>query len=65
MNVSAFLKRGIDDIYKIEKRESYIKVISNMPIYKERKKNYPFSKSIGMNTAEIMSSNFYVLYSGL
>jgi len=42
MNVSAFLKRGIDDIYKIEETESYIKVISNMPIYKERKKNYPF-----------------------
>lgn len=52
MNESAYLKWGIDDIYEIEKWASYIKVISNMPMYKDHKKNYPMTKKIGMNIAD-------------
>jgi O-methyltransferase involved in polyketide biosynthesis len=52
MNESAFLRWGIDDIYEIEKWENNIKVISNMSMYKEHKKNYPFTKRIGMNISD-------------
>jgi len=52
MNESAYLKWGTDDIYEIEKWDSFIKVISNMPMYKEHKKNYPLTKRIGMNIAD-------------
>jgi len=52
INESAYLKWGIDDIYKIEKWDSYIKVISNMPMNKEHKKNYPMTMRIGMNIAD-------------
>ncbi|MGD0755158.1 MAG: class I SAM-dependent methyltransferase [Bacteroidales bacterium] len=52
MNESAYLKWGIDDIFEIGKWESYINVISNMPMYKEHKKNYPITKRIGMNISD-------------
>jgi len=52
MNESAYLKWGTDDIYEIEKWESYIKVISNMSMYKEHKKNYSLIKRIGMSFAD-------------
>jgi O-methyltransferase involved in polyketide biosynthesis len=52
MNESAFLKWGIDDIYEIEKWESYIKVLDNMPMYKEHKKKFPLTKRIGMNISD-------------
>lgn len=52
MNESASLKWGINDIFEIEKWESYIKVISNMPMYKEHKKNYPINKRIGMSISD-------------
>jgi hypothetical protein len=52
MNESACLKWGIDDIYEIEKWDGNIKVISNMPMYKDHKKNYPITKRIGMNIAD-------------
>lgn len=51
MNESAYLKWGINDIYEIEKWDSYIKVISNMPMYKDHKKYYPLTKRIGMSIA--------------
>ena len=46
MNESAYLKWGTDDIYEIGKWDSFIKVISNMPMYKEHKKNYKLGTSI-------------------
>jgi O-methyltransferase involved in polyketide biosynthesis len=52
MNESSYLKWGIDDIYEIQKWESYIKVISNMPMFKEHKKSYPVTKRIGMNISD-------------
>jgi O-methyltransferase involved in polyketide biosynthesis len=52
MKESSYLKWGIDDIYEIQKWESYIKVISNMPMFKEHKKNYPITKRIGMNISD-------------
>jgi O-methyltransferase involved in polyketide biosynthesis len=52
MNESAFLKWGIDDIYEIENWYSFIKVKSNMAMYKEHKKNYPVTMRIGMNIAD-------------
>ena len=52
MNESAYLKWGIDDIYEIENWYSFIKVKSNMTMYKEHKKNYPVTMRIGMNIAD-------------
>lgn len=52
MNESAYLKWGTDDIYEIEKWDNYIKVISNMSMYKEHKKNYSLIKRIGMSFAD-------------
>jgi O-methyltransferase involved in polyketide biosynthesis len=52
MDESAYLKWGIDNIYEIEKWETYIKVISNMPMYKQHKKNYPITKRIGMTISD-------------
>jgi hypothetical protein len=54
MDKSAYLKWGIDNILEIEKWDSYIKVISNTPMYKEHKKNYSLIKRIGMNIADAM-----------
>lgn len=51
MNASAYLKWGIDNIYEVEKWDSFIDVISNMSMYKEHKKNYPLAKRIGMGIA--------------
>ena len=58
MDKSAYLKWGIDNIFDIEKWDSYIKVISNLPMFREYKMNYPLIKRIGMNisdTLKIMS----------
>jgi O-methyltransferase involved in polyketide biosynthesis len=52
MNESAYLIWGTDNIYEIEKWDSFIKVISNMPMYKKHKKNYPLAKKIGMCLAD-------------
>jgi O-methyltransferase involved in polyketide biosynthesis len=54
MDKSAYLKWGIDNIFEIEKWETYIKVISNMSMYKEHKKNYPITKRIGMNISDLL-----------
>lgn len=54
MKESAYLKWGIDDIFEMEKWTDYITVISNMPMYKEYKKNFPVIKRIGMTFADKM-----------
>ncbi len=52
MNKSAYLCWGIDNIFEIEKWDSSIKIISNIPIFKKHKKNYPLIKRIGMNISD-------------
>lgn len=52
MDESACLKWGIDDIYETEKWAGYVKVISNMPMFKAHKKNYPLMKRLGMNISD-------------
>jgi len=54
MDKSAYLKWGIDRIFDIEKWDHNIKVISNMPMYKEFKKNYSKADRIGMSIADAM-----------
>jgi O-methyltransferase involved in polyketide biosynthesis len=49
---SAYLKWGIDNINEIEKWNSYIKIISCMPLFKEYKKKYPILKRAGMNISD-------------
>jgi O-methyltransferase involved in polyketide biosynthesis len=54
MDKSAYLKCGIDNILEIETLNENIEVISNMPMFKEHKKNYPIIKRIGMNISDMM-----------
>lgn len=54
MQKSAYLKWGIENIMDLEKWDIKIKVLSNMPMYKEHKKNYPLFKRIGMNIADAL-----------
>jgi O-methyltransferase involved in polyketide biosynthesis len=54
MDKSAYLKWGIDNILEIEKWDSNIQVIDNMPMYKEHKKNYSLFHRIGMSIADTM-----------
>ena len=54
MNKSACLKWGINNILEIEKWNSNIKIISDMPLYKEHKKNYSMIKKIGMLITDIL-----------
>jgi O-methyltransferase involved in polyketide biosynthesis len=54
MDKSAYLKWGINNILEIEKWNSSIKIISDMPMYQEHKKNYSMVKRIGMNIADIL-----------
>jgi O-methyltransferase involved in polyketide biosynthesis len=47
---SAGLKWGIDDIYRLEKWPlSHIKILEDMPMFREYKQNFPFYKRMGMN----------------
>jgi hypothetical protein len=43
-NKAAYLKLGTDNIFEIGKWDTKIKVISNMPMFNEHKKNYPVLK---------------------
>ncbi len=52
MDESAFLKWGTDNIFETEKWDPNIKVISNMTMFKEHKKNFPVFKRIGMNISD-------------
>jgi len=54
MDKSAKLKWGINNIMELEKWNSNIKVISNMPMYKEHKRNYSMMDRFGMNIADAM-----------
>lgn len=54
MDKSARIKWGINNILEIGKWDSNIKVISNMPMYKDHKKNYSMIKKIGMNIADML-----------
>lgn len=45
---SAYLKWGIDDIYEIEKWDRSIRVIDNMPMFREHKKKYSVLQRAGM-----------------
>ncbi|MBN2403040.1 MAG: class I SAM-dependent methyltransferase [Spirochaetes bacterium] len=54
MDDSAFLRWGINNIREIEKWDSNFKVISNMPIFKEHRKNYSLIQSLGMYVADMI-----------
>jgi O-methyltransferase involved in polyketide biosynthesis len=54
MDKSAYIKWGIDNILELEKWNSSIKVLGNMPMYQEHKKNYSFMERIGMNIADAL-----------
>jgi O-methyltransferase involved in polyketide biosynthesis len=54
MSKSAYLKWSINNIYELEKWNTKIKVISDMPIFKDHKKKYPMMKRIGMNISDAM-----------
>ena len=54
MDKSAYIKWAINNILEIEKWDGNIKVLSNMPMYKEHKKNYSITNRIGMNIADAM-----------
>lgn len=54
MDKSAYLKWSIDNIFDIEKWADNIKIISNMPMFIEHKKNYPVIKRIGMNISDML-----------
>jgi O-methyltransferase involved in polyketide biosynthesis len=54
MDKSAYLIWGTDNIRETEKWDKNIKVLDDMRMYKEHKKNYSFSKRIGMNIADAM-----------
>jgi O-methyltransferase involved in polyketide biosynthesis len=54
MDKSAYLKWSIENILEIEKWSGNIKVLSNMPMYKEHKKNFPLRDKIGMTISDLM-----------
>jgi O-methyltransferase involved in polyketide biosynthesis len=52
MNQNASLVWGIDNIYDLEKWDINIKVLDNMPMFRNHKKNYPVVKRIGMTISD-------------
>jgi O-methyltransferase involved in polyketide biosynthesis len=52
MNQKAGLVWGIDNIYDLEKWETNIKVLNNMPMFRDHKKNYPVMKRLGMTISD-------------
>lgn len=58
MNQKASLLWGIDNIYSLEKWDTNIKVLNNMPMFKKHKKNYPLVKRIGMTISDILKIMF-------
>jgi O-methyltransferase involved in polyketide biosynthesis len=52
MKTSAKLQWGINNIYDLENWGNFIKVIDDMPMFKNHKKKYPFYKRIGMNISD-------------
>ena len=53
MDKSVQIKWGIDNILKMEKWSSNVKVISNMPLYKDHKKYSPPIQRVGMNISDM------------
>ena len=54
MDKSAYIKWGIDNILDLEKWNSSIKVLGNIQMYREHKKNYSFMERIGMDIADAL-----------
>jgi O-methyltransferase involved in polyketide biosynthesis len=54
MDKEACLKWGIDNIFELEKWDGNIQVKSNMPMFREHKKNFPRSKRIGMTISDML-----------
>ena len=54
MDKSACLRWSIEDILEIERWNGNIKVISDMPLYKEHRKNFPMLKRFGMSIADML-----------
>jgi len=54
MSKEAYLKWSIEDINELEKWNLSIKVINNMTMFEDYKKNFPAEKQIGMNIADSM-----------
>jgi O-methyltransferase involved in polyketide biosynthesis len=54
MSKSAHLKWSINNIYELEKWNTKIKILTDMPMFKEHKKKYPMIKRIGMNISDAM-----------
>lgn len=54
MDQSAYIKWGIDDIFEMEKCNENIKVMSDMPMFKEYKKQFPLMRRIGMNISDTL-----------
>jgi O-methyltransferase involved in polyketide biosynthesis len=54
MSTKANLVWGLDNIYELEKWDGNIRVINNMPMFKEHKKNYPVLKRIGMSISDFL-----------
>jgi O-methyltransferase involved in polyketide biosynthesis len=54
MDKEACLKWGIDNIFETEKWDGNIQVKSNMPMFREHKKNFPLVKRLGMNISDML-----------
>ena len=52
MNQKAGLIWGVDNIYDLEKWDTHIKVLNNMPMFTNHKKNYHLVKRIGMTISD-------------
>jgi len=54
MNKRAKIVWGTDNIYEMQHWDQRIKVLNNIPMYKEHKKNYPLGKRIGMTISDML-----------
>jgi O-methyltransferase involved in polyketide biosynthesis len=54
MDKSAYIKWGIDNLLEIEKWNTHIKILSNMPLYREHKKYYSITERFGMTFADAL-----------
>jgi O-methyltransferase involved in polyketide biosynthesis len=54
MDENAYLKWSVEDIRELERWAPSIKVLKNMTMFEEHKKNYPPEKQVGMNMSDSM-----------
>jgi O-methyltransferase involved in polyketide biosynthesis len=54
MNKAAYLKWSTNNIYELEKWNPKIKIITDIPMFKEYKKQYPIIIRIGMNIPDMI-----------